>query len=137
MADIKYDEWERECERIRERNADILEEFRTALRFEALVEKTINNHIRNIEFYINHFLLYEDAIEAQDGYSLINSFLGYWFPRKAMWASPSSIRSNITSLKKFYSFLHSKEMIENEDFEYLKLTIKESKDEWIENVSQR
>ena len=31
-------------------------------------------------------------------------FLGFWFIRKAMWASQSSIKGNATSLKKLYTF---------------------------------
>jgi len=83
-----------------------------------------------VDFYINDFLLYEDAIEAADGVSSIGMFLGYWFIRKAMWASKSAIKQNATSLKKFYEFMLERRKIAKESFEYLKETIKEDIPEW-------
>ena len=72
-------------------------------------------------------MLYEDAIEAKDGIRDIGMFLGYWFIRKAMWASQSSIRGNATSLKKFYTFMHEKRLVEKDDLVDLKETIKDLK----------
>jgi len=58
-----------------------------AFRQKILSKKTIDKHVSNVDFYINDFLLYEDAIEAADGVSSMGMFLGYWFIRKAMWSS--------------------------------------------------
>jgi len=51
-------------------------------------------------------------------------FLGYWFIKKAMWASQASIKSNAASLKKFYAFLLEKGLVEQEDLIELEETIK-------------
>jgi len=39
----------------------------------------------------------------------------FWFIRKAMWASQSSIKGNATSLKKFYTFMHKKGLVDKKD----------------------
>ena len=61
-------------------------------------------------------------------------FLGYWFIRKAMWASQSSIKENASSLKKFYQCMLEKGFIEQQDLDELKLTIKEEMPEWLATV---
>ena len=63
-------------------------------------------------------------------------FLGYWFIRKAMWASEASIRGNAASLKKFYKFLHEQGMVSEEDLDFLKETIKEEMPEWLATLSR-
>lgn len=60
--------------------------------------------------------------------------LGDWFIRKAMWASPSSIKSNIVSIKKFYQFLYEAGEIKKEDLLELEEEMKECKDKWIDAV---
>jgi site-specific recombinase XerD len=63
-------------------------------------------------------------------------FLGYWFIKKAMWASKSSIKSNATSLTKFYTFLLYKGLIDQDDLNELKATIKEEMPEWLETLKR-
>ena len=101
MPDDEYKKYERACKRIKKDNAELLEQFGQWLSEMGLAEKTVQRHVENVDLYINSFLLYEDAIPAKEGTSRISMFLGYWFIRKAMWASPSSIRENAASLKKF------------------------------------
>ena len=120
-----YEQYEKDCKRIREENESLLNDFKKWLSDKKLSKKTIDKHVSNVDFYINDFLLYEDAIEAADGVSSIGMFLGYWFIRKAMWASKSAIKQNAASLKKFYEFMLERRKIAKESFEYLKETIKE------------
>lgn len=131
-----YEKYEAECKKIRKDNKRLLREFELWLKEAGLSEKTINNHVSNIDFYINEYLLYEDAIEAQDGVDAVSMFLGYWFIKKAMWASRSSIKSNAASLKKFYSFLHEKGVIEKDALKDLKETIKEDMPEWLATLDR-
>jgi site-specific recombinase XerD len=131
-----YERYEVDCKRIRRANERLLNEFEAWLKSSGLSEKTINNHISNIDFYINEYLLYEDATEAKDGVNAVGMFLGYWFIRKAMWASPSSIRGNAASLKKFYAFLQQKGLIDKEDLNGLKQTIKEDMPEWLATLER-
>jgi site-specific recombinase XerD len=129
-----YEKYEAECKKIRKDNDRILDEFYASLKAAGLSEKTIKNHVSNIDFYLNEFLLYDEATEAKDGAGDVGMFLGYWFIRKAMWASKSSIKSNATSLKKFYTFMHEKGLISKNDLAYLKQRIKEDMPEWLETL---
>jgi site-specific recombinase XerD len=131
-----YEKYENDCKKIRQSNKKLLSEFEHSLKSSSLSENTINKHVSNIDFYVNEYLLYEDAIEAKDGADAVSMFLGYWFIKKAMWASQSSIKGNATSLKKFYAFLYEKGLIEREDLENLKQTIKEGMPEWLETLER-
>ncbi len=67
MSD-SYQEYELACQQARERNSQLLGQFATWLKAKQLTQKTIDNHLTNVDFYINEFLLYEDPItEAEDG----------------------------------------------------------------------
>ena len=79
-----YKQYEIECEKIRESNKKLLEDFENWLRKSNLADTTIRRHVENIDFYINEYLLYEDAIEPQAGVFSVSMFLGYWFIKKAM-----------------------------------------------------
>ncbi len=131
-----YEKYEEDCKIIRESNEHLLKEFDSWLKSAGLTNKTIKSHTSNIDFYINEFLLYEDAIEAKDGHDQVKMFLGYWFIKKAMWASQASIKSNATSLKKFYTFMNEKGLIEKSDLAGLKKTIKEGMPEWLETLNR-
>ena len=94
------------------------------------------NTLENIDFYINEYLLYEDPVELQDGIDSVSMFLGYWFIKKAMWASESSIKSNAASLKKFYVFLHERGAVSKDDLDSLKETIKEEMPDWLATLAR-
>lgn len=74
-----YERYEKDCKRIRELNVSLLKDFESWLAKKSLSAKTIKKHYSNVDFYINNFLLYEEAIEAVDGAGNIGGFLGYWF----------------------------------------------------------
>jgi site-specific recombinase XerD len=131
--DEKYEE---NCKIIRKTNERLLSEFEVWLRSSSLSEKTIDNHLSNIDFYVNEYLLYDDATKAKDGVNAVGMFLGYWFIKKAMWANQSSIKGNATSLRKFYTFMYEKDLIENEDLVDLKETIKEGMPEWLATLDR-
>ena len=126
-----YQKYEIDCKKIRKTNVRLLNKFKVWMKSSGLSENTINNHLSNIDFYVNEYLLYEDATVAKDGIGSVGMFLGFWFIRKAMWASQSSIKGNATSLKKFYTFMHEKGLVDKEDLIDLKQTIKEEMPEWL------
>ena len=131
-----YAKYENECERIREENADLLKQFADWLSAKGLSDTTVRRHCENMDFYLNHFLLYEDAEEAASGVSRVGMFLGYWFIRKAMWANQSAIKSNAASLKKFYAFMLDKGKVEKDDLDDLKDEISEGMPEWLETMAR-
>jgi intergrase/recombinase len=136
MMVVDYEQYEIECKKIRESNEKLLEDFENWLRKSNLADKTIRKHAENIDFYINEYLLYEDAIEPQNGVLSVSMFLGYWFIRKAMWASKASIKSNAASLKKFYTYLSERGLVDKEDLDSLKETIKEEMPEWLATLDR-
>ena len=136
MAMDDYEKFEEDSKKIRCANEQLLKEFGAALKLSGLSEKTINGHLSNIEFYVNEYLLYDDATEAKDGVNAVGMFLGYWFIKKAMWASRTSIKSNATSLNKFYTFMHEKGLIDTEDLIDMKQRIKEDMPEWLATLDR-
>lgn len=136
MPDDEYQKYEQACKQIKKDNEKLLEQFEQWLSGKGLAEKTVRRHVENADFYINSFLLYEDAIAAKDGASHISMFLGYWFIRKAMWASPSAIRENAGSLKKFYTFMQEQGQIDADKLQDMKVTIKEEMPEWVGTVER-
>ncbi len=131
-----FEQYERDCARIREDNEKMLDEFEKWLSDKKLSPKTIAKHRGNVDFYINEFLLYEDAKDASDGVASIDYFLGFWFIKKAMWASKSSIKGNATSIKKFYEFMLEKGNIDEEVFNELKEEIKTNMQEWLDTMDR-
>ncbi len=131
-----YAEYEKACIRIRNQNEKLIEEFGRWLNDKGLSNATIGRHCENIEFYLNRYLLYEDAVDAKSGVGEISNFLGYWFIRKAMWASAASIKSNATGIKKFYTFMLEKGEVDAEDVIELKNTVKEEMSEWLATMSR-
>ncbi|MBC8183369.1 recombinase [candidate division KSB1 bacterium] len=131
---LDYEKYEKECEKIRKSNEKLLNQFEDWLAKKEIKQTTINKHAENIDFYINDFLLYEDTYKPEDGVLDANMFLGYWFIRKAMWASESSIKSNASSLKKFYTFMCEMGRVDEEDVEELKIIIKENMSEWLNRL---
>jgi len=131
-----YKKYEEKCQKIRKDNERLLKEFEVWLQSSGLSKKTIQNHVLNIDFYINEYLLYEDATEARDGVHAVGMFLGFWFIKKAMWSSRASLKGNAASLKKFYTFLEVNGMIDTEDLTELTLTIKEGMPDWLETLER-
>jgi site-specific recombinase XerD len=117
-----------------ERNRELLSQFRAYLESRNLSDRTVNKHVPNIDFFINEFLLYDDYVDPREGIESVDYFLGFWFIKKAMWASESTIKENITSLKHFYTFMHQKGEITKEELDNLKQLIKESKEDWLETL---
>ena len=98
----EYEVYEKECKEIREINEELLELFEKDMMDKNLADKTINRHLSNVNFYINEYMLHEDATPMEDGVRMLDMFLGDFFIRKCMWSTPASIKSTAASIKKFY-----------------------------------
>ena len=130
---------------IHRRNDNLICNFAGKLKRDGLGEKTIKKHIDNIAFFLNEYVAYQDISDnedvitlcnAEEGINLVDDFLGNWFIRKAMWADESSIKSNITSIKKFYKFMLSLNLISKDELKFLEQEIKENKNRWIDTVNR-
>ena len=128
-----YETWERECEEVRKENRALLANFERFLTKKGLKPKTIRGHVGNVDYYINDYLLYyEPVTRPEQGISGIIDFFEGWFPRKALWANPTNVKSMAASIKKFYQFLLEQGMVEKEDIQELKEEIKASLPDWME-----
>ena len=125
-----YKEYEKACGQIRQENAQLLDDFVLMLRSQRLAPRTISKHRDNVDFFINEFLLYTDAKRPSDGIGEVDVFLGDWFIRKAMWSTPRSIKTNATSLYRFYAFLAASGKVTLAELADLKETIALHLPEW-------
>lgn len=76
MDEFELDKYEEECEIIREENEQLLELFREDLN--GLSPKTIDRHLDNVDFYINTYLLREEAYDFTQGIGALDDYLGYF-----------------------------------------------------------
>src|SRR5690348_2335978 len=92
---------------IRAYNQPILEAFQTWLFRTGVSPKTVKNQVEDIAFFGEFLVYYDDPLkrldEADEGD--VYSFLSDWFPRKALWSSPSSVKAYLTSFRKFFKWL--------------------------------
>ncbi|MDR1246476.1 MAG: hypothetical protein LBK57_05545 [Clostridiales Family XIII bacterium] len=129
---MDYEEYEKKCEQIQAENEKHLEAFEVWLTKKELSEKTIYQHLGNTEFYLNTYLLREDAIDMRQGCHQLYDYFGYFFIRKCMWSTPGNIKTTAVSLKKFYKCMLENERIAPEEYEELCETIEENMEEWQE-----
>lgn len=130
---MSYEDFEVESTKIREENGGLLTGFAEWLLESNLKENTIRKHVENADFYVNHYLLYDDCTRAKNGVSSLNGFFDWFFPRKAMWSSKTSTKETAASLKKFYKYLADKAIVEISDYQFLLASIKQGMPEWLEH----
>jgi site-specific recombinase XerD len=133
---MDYENYEEDCERIRKNNEKLVSKFIEWLSDSKLTQRTIQRHVENVEFYIDHYLLYDDLVEPEHGWEVISTFLGYWFIKKAMWADTTTLKQSATSLKKFYQFLQELGKISKDDFITFKKIIKEEMPDWLATMER-
>ena len=98
-----FDMYERRVQEIQLANQPLLEGFEIWLRQSHLSEKTIKDHVENIRFFAHFLVLYAYSLRKLDEStsSEVSWFLADWFPHKALWASPTSMKLYFASFKKF------------------------------------
>ena len=125
-----YDEYEKACKKIQLENETYLDLFEKDLVSSGLSEKTIRRHLKNVDFYINTFLLREGPRPMTDGIFYLDFFLGDFFIRKCMWSTPGSIKTNAASIKKFYKCMLDHRIIDKESYDELCRDIKDNLINW-------
>lgn len=114
-----------------ERNREYLGIFEKYLRATGLTEATIDRHIDNVEFYLAYYLCKDEIKPLRSGCYDIGDFLGDWFIRKVLWASPITIKSLAASIKKFYKCMMEKKLVSPKDYDALIALIKSDKVKWL------
>ena len=80
--------------------------------------------------------MYDGPLPPANGTIGIGMYLGSWFIRKAPYASPGTVRSNATSIVKFYSFLLEKGLITPGALEQMRESIRLDMRKWQERARQ-
>ncbi len=127
---MTYEEYEKLCDIEINKNDKYLEMFEAYLREKGYSEATVSRHLRNVNFYIDIFLLYSDIIPMEKGPEEISMFLGYYFIRKCGWSTPETIKSNAASLKKFYRLMADKGYISERSYDDMVFIIKDEMPQW-------
>ena len=128
-SDDGYD-YDRQCDLMRERNERFLALFESDMRAAGLAESTIRKHLDNVDFYLNVYLLHYDVHEMEYGCHDIDGFLGDFFIRKCMWSTPGTIKTNATSIKKFYKCMRDNGLVDATAYGELVRTVKENMADW-------
>lgn len=111
------------------RNQEYLNLFEADLG--GLSQKTIENHLSNVDFYLNHYLhYYEEDDSMEGGTTKLDGFLGDVFIRKSMWATPATVKTTAASIKKFYKSMLKRGYIRQEAYDQLCSDIKENMSDW-------
>jgi site-specific recombinase XerD len=136
MSDtLSYDE---RVQTIRAYNQPIIEDFRAWLEQSSLSEKTVRKYVFDIKFFTEYLVYYDDPLKKLDesDSSDVRMFLRYWFPRKAMWSSTTSVKSYLASFRKFFNWLGETGCISPETVADVLTTLKEGRDEFLEAVAE-
>jgi site-specific recombinase XerD len=130
-------DYDSQVEAIRAYNQPVLDEFRAWLEQSGLAEKTVKAHVDNIDFFTEYLVYYEplEKLDEADG-SDIWMFLSDWFPRKAMWSSVASVKSNMASFKKFFQWMGETGRVSPEIVADVLSTLKEGRDHFLESADE-
>lgn len=123
---IDFEKFEKQCDEIREINAKYIEEFVDELSKKGFVDKTIKRHYENVDFYLNTYLLREDALTMENGCKdeYLSDFFGYFFIRKCCGVHRIQLSQQWLVLKSFIDSCMNR-------IDYQKKTMKSS---WIQFV---
>jgi hypothetical protein len=139
MTDTEHAEtYEQRVQAIQLANQPILDSFETWLRQSGLSEPTIKEHVDNMHFFSRYLLLYAHSLrrldEATEG--TVYDFLEDWFPRKALWASVSSMKVYLASFKKFFKWMGETGLVSPTTVEDVLSTLKEDRNFFLRKVAE-
>jgi len=130
--------YEQRVQAIQLANQPILEDFEHWLKQAGLSEHTIRDHVDNIRFFARYLLLYAYSLrrldEATDG--AVYDFLEDWFPRKALWASVSSMKVYLASFKKFFQWMGAAGLVSATTVADVLSTLKEERNVFLSRVAE-
>ncbi|HID51906.1 MAG TPA: integrase [Anaerolineae bacterium] len=135
MTDFDDLDYDKQVEAIQEENEPVLAAFEQWLTDKGLAKKTIRRHMENVAFFAEYLTYYEPLQSLGEADEVdFGDFCGNWFPRKAMWASANSAKSNLTSFRKFISFMEEAGYWDAKHAQSIRDDLKENKEEYIETA---
>jgi site-specific recombinase XerD len=130
--------YEQRVQAIQLANQPILEGFEHWLKQAGLSEHTIRDHVDNIRFFARYLLLYAYSLrrldEATEG--AVYDFLADWFPRKALWASVSSMKVYFASFKKFFQWMGASGLVSSSTVAEVLSTLKDERNYFLTQVAE-
>ena len=130
--------YEQRVQAIQLANQPILDGFETWLRQSGLSEPIIKAHVDNMRFFSRYLLLYAYSLrrldEATEG--AVYDFLEDWFPRKALWASVSSMKVYLASFKKFFKWMGATGFVSPAIVEDVLSTLKDDRNFFLSKVTE-
>jgi site-specific recombinase XerD len=139
MTDAEHAEtYEQRVQAIQLANQPILDGFEAWLRQAGLGKPTIEAHVDNMRLFARYLVLYASSLrrldEATEGN--VYDFLEDWFPRKALWASVSSMKVYLASFKKFFTWMGATGLVAPETVEDVLSTLKDSRNLFLRRVAE-
>jgi site-specific recombinase XerD len=132
-----FEAYDERVRAIRAYNQPILDDFRIWLEQSGLSEKTVKTHVDNINFFTNYLVYHEPLKKLNEADSEdVWLFLADWFPRKALWASATSVRSYFASFKKFFQWMRETGRVSPETVASVLNTLKEDQDTFLRRVAE-
>ena len=130
-------DYDKQVAEIKAYNQPILQSFRDGLASSGLAEKTIRSHVENIDFFVEYQVSYDplERLDEADGGD-VRMFLMDWFPRKAMWANISSVKSYLSSFRKFFKWMGDADRISQETVVDVLAILKEDREGFLAAVSK-
>lgn len=129
MIDTDVKDYDKEFDKVRKRNREILEIFNKDL--SSLSDKTRKGHIDNASLFLEDFFYREGLEDVVEAAAYVPSFFSF-FLDKCAWAAPSSVKSLAGSMKKFYKSMEKNGLVEKKECDLVLETIKENLDDWVE-----
>ncbi len=129
MIDPDVKDYDKEFDKVRKRNREILEIFNKDL--SSLSEKTRKGHIDNASLFLEDFFYREGLENVVEAAAYVPLFFSF-FIDKCAWAAPSSVKTLARSMKKFYSSMEKNGLVGKKECDLVLETIKENLDEWVE-----
>jgi len=127
MDNDEYLEWTEKVAEAEAYHEKLINGFEKWLEEKGLSYKTIDNHVRNISFFANQYLLRSEIKLLHESSNDTLFFLEGYFIDKCMWANKSSINSYISSFTKVYTYFYEKQMISKTELDVMKSELKEGK----------
>jgi site-specific recombinase XerD len=130
--------YEERVQAIQQANQPILDGFESWLKQAGLSEQTIKDHGDNMRFFARYLLWYGYSLrrldEATEGD--VYDFLEDWFPRKALWASVSSMKVYLASFKKFFKWMGAMGLVPAATVEDVLSTLKDDRNFFLRKVAE-
>lgn len=123
-------------EKMVQNNQKYLDVFEKWLEEKGLSLKTVRGHLSNADFYINDYLVYRNQETIEEGCMCLDDFISNIFIRKCLWSSVSSVKTTVSSIKKFYTCMLEKGYITDESYQALVTEIKECMDVWLKEMRE-